>query len=75
VFFSTSTGRITSVVASADKALAAENTLAACSGGRVTLRGSFTAVYDRRDPQRNLASQPVHEVVLDGRTGKVLAVR
>jgi Tol biopolymer transport system component len=75
VFLSPTTGRIASVVASADKALATDDALAERSGGQVTLRGSFTAVYDCRDPQRNLASQPVHEVVLDGRTGKVLAVR
>jgi Tol biopolymer transport system component len=75
VLLSTATGRITSVVASADKALATDDTRAERSGGRVTLRGSFTAARDACDPQRNLAPEPVREVVLDARSGKVLAVR
>jgi hypothetical protein len=75
IFFSAETGRIASVIASADTALAADGLLAAHSVGRVTLRGTFTIARDGRDSQRNLVSGPAREVVLDGHTGTVLSAR
>jgi dipeptidyl aminopeptidase/acylaminoacyl peptidase len=72
VFFSGRTGKVSSVIASSDTALADAG--AAVTGSRVVVRGSFTEVYSARDPERNLVSGPANQVALDSHTGEVTAV-
>jgi Tol biopolymer transport system component len=69
VFFSGETGKVFSVVASADTTLADRPTQ--LSGNRVLLRGNFTGVYSARDPGRNLVSGTATQVSLNARTGEV----
>jgi len=70
VFFSAVTGKVTSVIASADTALdAADATMAQQRGGQIVVRGDFVAVYSAGDPRTNLAPRPVREVILDAATG------
>jgi len=79
VFCSGETGKVASVMASADTALAAPAAGGAVStqaaGWRIVLRGNFPEVYDASDPSRNRAPQPAHEVVLSSSTGGVVSVR
>ena len=71
LFFSVWTGEITSVIASADKALSVAGD-AAASGGRLVLRGEFSDVLT--GPTTNLATGSAREVVLDSETGEVIEV-
>jgi len=78
VFFSGQTGKVASVLGSADVALAGAATAgevgtAQVTGSQVVLRGPFAQVYSAADPTRNLAAQPVAQVTLDSHTGEVVA--
>ena len=70
VYFSSTTGEIVTVLATADKALGTGDTVA--SGGQVILRGTFTDVLTA--PDTNLATGSTREVVLDSDTGEVVEV-
>jgi dipeptidyl aminopeptidase/acylaminoacyl peptidase len=72
IFFSGDTGKVSSVLAGSDTALA--DTPAQLSGGRVLVRGSFTEVYSAKDGGRNLVSGSTKQVALDSRTGEVVGV-
>jgi dipeptidyl aminopeptidase/acylaminoacyl peptidase len=72
IFFSGDTGKVSSVMASSDTALA--DTPAQLTGGRVVVHGSFAEVYSARDPARNLVSDPANQVALDSQTGEVTAI-
>ena len=68
VFFDNETGKVDTVIASADKALSGRDMVA--SGGRLALRGTFTDVLTA--PDTNLAMGSTREVVLDTMTGEVV---
>ena len=70
VYFSSNTGKIVTVLASADEAITGGDTVA--SGGRLVLRGEFTDVLTA--PDTNLATGETREVVLDSDTGEVVGV-
>ena len=72
VFLNVDTGRIETVLALADEALAGD--AAATASGRIVLRGEFTDVLTAADPSRNLATDSAREVVLDSDTGEVVGV-
>lgn len=76
VLFSAATGKITSVIGSADTALDAVSTEPAVelTGGRLVLRGRFTAVYDATGSGTDAVASTARRVVLDRSTGRVLAV-
>ena len=71
-YFNADTGKLSAVLAVADKALATGDS--AASGGRLVLRGEFTDVLTASDPTRNLAGDAAQTVVLDSATGEVIAV-
>ena len=80
VFFSGQTGKLASVLGSADVALAGataagEVGTAQASSSQVVLRGPFAQVYSAADPTRNLAAEPVAQVTLDSHTGEVVATQ
>lgn len=70
VFFSGTSGRITTVIAIGDRALDAP--AATTASDRLTLRGSFVEAYDYRNPSRNLLGPGVSEVLLDADTGEIV---
>jgi Tol biopolymer transport system component len=72
VFFSGATGKVSSIIAGSDTALA--DTPAQLSGARVIVRGSFNEVYSAKDAGRNLVSGSAKQVALDSHTGEVIAV-
>jgi len=79
IFFSGETGKVASVLASADVALAGataagEVGTAQVTGSQVVLRGPFAQVYSAAGPARNLAARPVAQVTLDSHTGEVVAL-
>ena len=67
VFFSVETGKITTVVASADEALDV--------GPDMVVRGEIVEVYGADDPAANLVEGMVAEVVLDAGTGEMVSAR
>ena len=72
VYFSSNTGKIVTVLASADEAITGGDMVA--NGGRLVVRGEFTDVLTAADPTRNLATGSMREVVLDSDTGEVVGV-
>lgn len=79
IFFAAQTGRITSVIASADRALGDEGAtgdgVARAAGGRIILRGAFVAAYNADEPSRDLIRTAVEEIALDADAGTVVAVK
>jgi hypothetical protein len=76
VFFSTTTGRISTIMAttiSASSASADEAPRARVEGDRVLVTGPFAAVWTA--PDTNVAPNGASEVELDATTGEVVAVR
>ena len=67
VFFSVATGKITTVIASADTALDV--------GPDMVVRGEIVEVYGADDPAANLVVGMVGEVALDPDTGDVVSAR
>jgi hypothetical protein len=76
VVFSQITGRIAALIVADSPAKSpgsARN--AECAGGRVLLRGAFSAVYAAGDPTRNRLTAPARELTVTARNGEVLAVK
>lgn len=72
IHFDALSGGIRSVLAGADTALAVSDATMTSQG--LVIRGQFTEAYDARDPSRNLVNGLAGEILLDQRTGEVLAV-
>ena len=79
VFFSGTTGRIRSLLASSDSTIgttaAGREKTAEVVGGRLIVHGRFAAAYDARDPSRNRLHQRARQVTLDARTGQVVSAQ
>jgi hypothetical protein len=76
VVFSQITGRAASViVVNSPTEVVGSVGNAERAGGRVVLRGAFSALYAAGDPTRNHLTSPAHELVLEARNGEVLTVK
>ena len=77
VFFSGDSGKVASIIVSADTTLttSARAMTTQAAGGQLVLQGSFTQAYSAPDPQRNLVMGVATRVALDSRTGEVVSVQ
>jgi len=78
LYFDGRSGRIASVVALADVALAAAGlapVTTATSQGQIAVRGEIVAAYDAGAPAQNHVRGRAAQVLLDRRTGRILHVQ
>jgi hypothetical protein len=77
ILFSVDTGKITTVLVTADQALAESDgaTTLARQGNQAVVSGRVLAALDARDPSRNLAPEGATEALIDSGTGRIISVR